>query len=171
MFGQSGISLRPLHLKVNDNMHFDRLVLVVIARVSRYRGRAARATIQSADRRRGIWCVALSDFTMRRSRRNQAVTLTDDRCGSAVFSRAGESYLVLANLDQSPREITCVLHPEKLPYPLLRPSSATRLAMISAPDGNPSQPAAPGLDVRALVGEGTRIEIPAADAIVTRASQ
>ena len=35
----------------------------------------------------------------------------------------GEAYLLLANLDQSPREVTCVLHPEKLPHPLAQPAS------------------------------------------------
>ena len=59
--------------------------------------------------------------------RNEAVTLSHDRCAAAVYSRPGEAYLLLANLDQDPHEVTCVLHPEKLPYPLAHPVAATRL--------------------------------------------
>ena len=33
--------------------------------------------------------------------RNQAVTLSHPRCASAVYSRPGEAYLLLANLDQN----------------------------------------------------------------------
>ena len=98
--------------------------------------------------------------------RNQAVTLSDARCASAVYSRAGEAYLLLANLDESPREVTCVLHPEQLPYPLAHPVAAVRLPASAAPSGNRDQTDAPGLDVRQLIGEGLRITIPGDDAIL-----
>ena len=88
---------------------------------------------------------------------NQAVTLSDARCASAVYSRTGEAYLLLANLDQKPREVTCVLHPEELPCPLAKPIAANRLA--------PEQPAV-GLDIRQLVGEGLAIQLPGDTAIL-----
>ncbi|OHB70136.1 MAG: hypothetical protein A2V70_04840 [Planctomycetes bacterium RBG_13_63_9] len=98
--------------------------------------------------------------------RNPAVTLSDTRCASAVYSRPGEACLLLANLDQSPREVTCVLHPEKLPYPLPSPVAATRLAAIAATaDGQPQRDASP-LDLRQLVGQGLKITIPGDDAIL-----
>ena len=98
--------------------------------------------------------------------RNQAVTLSDARCASAVYSRAGEAYLLLANLDQSPREVTCVLHPDKLPHPLAQPATAIRLPAPAAPSGNPDQRDAASLDVRQLIGEGVKITIPGDDAIL-----
>ena len=98
--------------------------------------------------------------------RNQAVTLSDARCASAVYSRAGEAYLLLANLDQTPREVTCVLHPDKLPHPLAQPATALRLPAPAAPSGNPDQRDASVLDVRQLIGEGVKITIPGDDAIL-----
>lgn len=89
--------------------------------------------------------------------RNQAVSLSDARCASAIYSRAGEAWLLLANLDQDAKEITCALHPEKLPYPLERPAEATRM-----------EPGAAGakLDVRQLVGEGLKLTLPGDGAVL-----
>jgi len=98
--------------------------------------------------------------------RNQAVTLSDARCASAVYSRADEAYLLLANLDQAPREVTCVLHPDKLPHPLTQPATAVRLPAPAAASGSPDQPDATVLDVRQLVGPGVKITIPGDDAIL-----
>jgi len=92
--------------------------------------------------------------------RNQAVSLSDARCAPAVYSRPGEAWLLLANLDQDAKEITCALHPEKLPYPLERPAAATKLASGSAPAGGPDDAAASKLDVRQLVGEGLKLTLP-----------
>jgi hypothetical protein len=89
--------------------------------------------------------------------RNQAVTLSDACCASAVYSRPGEAYLLLANLDQNQREVTCTLHPERLPCPLTKPAAASRFV--------PERPAV-SLDVRQLVGEGLKIELPGDDAIL-----
>lgn len=100
--------------------------------------------------------------------RNQAVTVSATRCASAVYSRAGEAYLLLANLDGSPREVTCVLHPEKLPYPIAHPVTAVRLPALTAPSGAKDAPDAASLDVRQLIGEGLRIGIPGDDAILIR---
>ena len=98
--------------------------------------------------------------------RNQAVTLSDARCASAVYSRPGEAYVLLANLEADPREVTCVVHPEKLPHPLASPASATRLAVTAASAGNVVPSDAANLNVRELVGEGLKITIPGDDAIV-----
>ena len=92
--------------------------------------------------------------------RNQAVTLSHDRCAAAVYSRPGEAYLLVANLDQDPREVTCVLHPEKLPHPLARPVGAAAVT-----SGNRD---ASSLNVRQLIGEGLKITIPGDDAILIR---
>jgi hypothetical protein len=103
--------------------------------------------------------------------RNQAVTLSEARCGSAVYSRPGEAYLLLANLDQSPREVNCVLHPEKLPCPLAKPAAAMRLASGAAGTGSSAQQATVSLDVGQLVGEGLKIEIPGDGAVLVQVRQ
>jgi len=99
--------------------------------------------------------------------RNQAVSLSDRRCAAAIYSRPGEAYLLLANLDQDPKEVTCTLHPEKLPHPLDHPAAATKLvAGPSAPAGGPGSGAALKLDVRQLVGEGLKLTLPGDNAIL-----
>jgi hypothetical protein len=96
--------------------------------------------------------------------RNEAISLSERRCAAAVYSRPGESWVLLANLDATPREVNCVVHPEKLPYPLPRLSSAARLALPPA-DANSG---AVELDPGALAHEGLKLTIPAAEAIVLR---
>ena len=88
------------------------------------------------------------------------MTLSDDRCASAVYSRPGEAYLLLANLGQSLREVTCVLHPERLPYPLAHP--------VAARVTDPGERDVPSLDVSQLLGKGLTIEIPGDDAILVQ---
>jgi hypothetical protein len=91
--------------------------------------------------------------------RNTAVTLSDSRCASAIYSRPGEAYLFLANLEQGAKEVTCRLVPERLPHPLARPSTITRL-----PTGGPKSASA-NLSVRPLLGEGLKLTIPGDGAI------
>jgi hypothetical protein len=98
--------------------------------------------------------------------RNQAVTLSHVRCAAAVYSRPEDAYLLLANLDPSPHEVTCVLHPEKLPHPLAKPTRATRLAETAASAGSRAPGDASSLDVRQLIGEGLKLTIPGDDAIL-----
>ena len=98
--------------------------------------------------------------------RNRAVTLSDARCATALYSRPGEAYLLLANLEADPREVTCVLHPERLPHPLASLTSATRLAASAAWAGNRVPSDAASLNVHQLVGEGLKITIPGDDAIL-----
>lgn len=85
--------------------------------------------------------------------RNQAVTLSDDRCASAVYSRPGQAWALLANLDGEAKEITCAVHPEKLPCPMERLTSAKWLGATPG-----------GLDAEALV-EGAKLRL-APDEIV-----
>ncbi len=98
--------------------------------------------------------------------RNQAVTLSHPRCAAAVYSRPGEAYLLLANLDPEPREVTCVLDLQELPYPLPSPTSATRLAATADRSDSQVPTEASSLNVQQLVGEGLKIAIPGDDAIL-----
>jgi hypothetical protein len=98
--------------------------------------------------------------------RNQAVTLSAARCDSAIYSRPGEAFLLLANLDESPREVTCVLRPDRLPHPLAQPEVATRLPAPAASSGSADPPAPLDLDVRQLTGQGVQVTIPGAGAIL-----
>ncbi|MHB8971221.1 MAG: DUF6259 domain-containing protein [Pirellulaceae bacterium] len=98
--------------------------------------------------------------------RNQAVTLSDARCAAAVYSRPGEASVLLANLEAEPREVTCVLHLDKLPHPLASPTRATRLVATAAGAGSSVPSEATSLDIRQLVGEGLQITIPGDDAIL-----
>ncbi|OGD21390.1 MAG: hypothetical protein A2W03_06525 [Candidatus Aminicenantes bacterium RBG_16_63_16] len=95
--------------------------------------------------------------------RNTAVSLSERTCGAAVYSRPGEAYLLLANLDKAPREVTCALRPEKLPYPLAKLSEAALVAASPASAGEP-----PALDVRGLVSEGVKLNIPGDGAVFIR---
>jgi hypothetical protein len=100
--------------------------------------------------------------------RNQAVTLSQARCASAVYCRPGEAFIFLANLDQTPREVNCVLHPEKLPYPLARPTAAIRTGATGAAPGGRDQQNAPTLDVRQLLGPGLKVALPGDGGVVIR---
>jgi len=100
--------------------------------------------------------------------RNAAVRLSHPRCGAAVYSRPGEAYLLLANLDPDPREVTCLLHPDKLPHPLALPVAAAGVAAGKA--GAAGAREASSLDARLLTGEGLKIVIPGDDALLIRVS-
>jgi hypothetical protein len=74
--------------------------------------------------------------------------------------------LLLANLEGSPREVTCRLRPERLPHPLAHPAAAMRLSATAAAAGSQEPPDAATLDIRQLIGEGLKITIPGDDAIL-----
>ena len=103
--------------------------------------------------------------------RSPAVSLSHPRCAAAVYSKPGEACLLLANLDPSPREVTCVLHPEKLPfpYPADRPMTATQLA-VSPAAASPPQTATP-LDAGQITGRGMKITLPGDGAVLVRVKQ
>ena len=98
--------------------------------------------------------------------RNQAVSLSDNRCASAIYSRPGEAYLLLANLEKNAREVRCRVRPEKLPYPLPSPEAATVLGGITGTSQVSEKSTAPDLNVRQLIGEGAQIALPADGAIL-----
>jgi hypothetical protein len=95
--------------------------------------------------------------------RNQAVTLAGKRCAAAVYSRPGQSYILLANLDQEPQQIRCRIQPGRLAYPLGNLGSAS----VLGGDGD-SQPAPRTLDVRQLISEGVPISVPATSAVLLK---
>lgn len=98
--------------------------------------------------------------------RNQAVTLSDARCASAVYSRPGTAYLLLANLEPDPREVTCVLHPDQLPHPLASPQHAIRMTANTVDAASADHDGGPSLDLQQLTGDGLKITLPGDDAIL-----
>jgi hypothetical protein len=98
--------------------------------------------------------------------RNPAVSLTGNRCASAVYSRPGESYVILANLNQAAQDVRCVVRPERLPHPLRSPAAAALLRGGSS--GEPDRIASQSLEVRQLIGEGVVIPLPGDSAVLLR---
>ncbi len=89
--------------------------------------------------------------------RNRVVNLDGHPSAfSAVYSKAGEAYILLANLKRAPRTVRCVLAPEKLvpPLPFL-----TRAEIV---DGGRRLV----LDAKRLTTEGEEIRLPATGAIL-----
>ncbi len=115
--------------------------------------------------------------------RNKAVSLSDKICASAVYSRPGEAYLLLVNLGQEKQEVTCVLHPEKLPCPLGKVGRAEIVATNGASSEGPEDQAnvsltrssvlqvSVPLDAAALVTTGIKVTIPGDGAIVIHIKQ
>jgi hypothetical protein len=98
--------------------------------------------------------------------RNQAVTIRGAHSASAIYSRLDESWLVLGNLNDSAQEILCVLHPDKLPYPLSSVTTATLLPSSSASTNLGDSPAPIPLDAQQLTGAGLTLTIPPDSAIL-----
>jgi hypothetical protein len=94
--------------------------------------------------------------------RNPAVVLSPSSgCASAVYSRPGQAYVLLANTHAAPQDVQCVVFPERLPYPLTSLASA-RLAAgprrtADAGDANDTRV----LDARQLTRDGVSLAIPA----------
>ena len=100
--------------------------------------------------------------------RNRAVSLSDARCGAAVYSKPDEAYVLLANLGEASREVACTLHPEHLPHPLSDPTTAAVVAARSGSGAGPEAGSAANLDMRPLLGAGLRITIPGDGALLIR---
>ena len=100
--------------------------------------------------------------------RNQAVTIRGARTGSAIYSRPGESWLVLANLDETTQEVSCVVHPDKLPYPLSSVASATLFTSSNTATNLSGQPAPRPLDAQHFTGSGLTLTIPPDSAVLVR---
>jgi hypothetical protein len=92
--------------------------------------------------------------------RNQAVSLDAPHCASAIYSRAGESYILLGNLEKNPRTVRCRVNPDKLPYPVTSPNSATLMSGTGTTPGD-GKASSQDLDVRQLVGPGLEVTLPA----------
>jgi hypothetical protein len=59
--------------------------------------------------------------------RNRAVSIEGSDCCSAVYSRPGESYILLGNFNEKPVNVRCTLESEKLPWPISDLGSAEYL--------------------------------------------
>lgn len=93
--------------------------------------------------------------------RTQAVSLSDPHCAVAVYSRPGEAYILLANLESQAREVTCKVHPDKLPHALpagLTAATIVQSAATSKPAG--AKDGALKLDAGKLTADGVKITIP-----------
>jgi hypothetical protein len=105
--------------------------------------------------------------------RNSAVRIDGRRCGSAVYSRPNEAYVLLANLDKEAQEVNCVIRPDRLPHPMPRFTSATVLRrnpeVASNVGGNTSTGLSMNtLDAAALAGTGVRVALPPDGALLIR---
>jgi hypothetical protein len=99
--------------------------------------------------------------------RNEAVALKGGHCASAVYSRPGEAYLVLANLEENNEEPHCVVRTGNLPCPIPNLRTAT-LIRTGAAQASGSAPSESALDAKALTTDGVRIPIPGDTAVLVR---
>jgi len=88
--------------------------------------------------------------------RNKAVRVDNKDNISAVYSRPGEAYILLANLEAEPRKITCTINPQDLSYPLSSISSCEILSKGESIE----------LDASKLADSGESITIPADDVVL-----
>jgi len=97
--------------------------------------------------------------------RNQAVSLAGDRCATAIYSRPGEAYALLSNLQDHSLEVRCVVRPQHLPHPLpgITHAAIIRDAARAASGDLESGPRE--LDATALVGPGVPLTL-APDSLV-----
>jgi hypothetical protein len=90
--------------------------------------------------------------------RNQAVKLDSPDCISAVYSRAGESWVLLGNPSQQPRRVRFRISPADRPVPLRTVGSVQQI------EGSTTI----SLDASRASGEGESISIPAEGAVLLR---
>jgi hypothetical protein len=93
--------------------------------------------------------------------RNQVVTLDGVRCASAIYSRPGEAYLLLGNLERTAQEVRCIVQPKNLPRPLAAPVAATVWGAATGTNGVAQPSDKRNLDVGQLIGEGAKVTLPA----------
>lgn len=82
--------------------------------------------------------------------RNRAVRLDHDDCISAVYSRPGHAYILLANLTPSAKTVSCTIDSTALKYPM----ASVRTAKL-VPGGKSSN-----LKTGRLIGAGEKISLP-----------
>lgn len=98
--------------------------------------------------------------------RNTAARLEGTRCGAAIYSRPGEAYLILGNLQPEPQTVRCVVDPAKFPHPLVSPTAAVVVGAEPA-SGSATPATEPGkLDIPRLLGAGVELRLPADGALV-----
>jgi len=104
--------------------------------------------------------VPLGDLTRYRFEdwRNQAVRLDSPECISAVYSREGESWVLLGNPSSQPRRVSFRISPADLPVPLRAVGSVEQM------EGGLTI----RLDASRASGEGESISIPAEGAVLLR---
>jgi len=83
--------------------------------------------------------------------RNPAVSIDRENTVSAVYSKEGEAYILLANLDEDAKTVSCTVAPERLPNPL---SLVAEAEVIGNHNRLP-------LDSRKLTSAGEEIRLPA----------
>ncbi len=83
--------------------------------------------------------------------RNNAVKLYGQDCTSAVYSRSGEAYVLLANFNSEPTKVICTIKPANLSYPL---SSISSCGIVGEGESK-------GLDVKKIVSTGEKLTLPA----------
>lgn len=90
--------------------------------------------------------------------RNRAVKLDVPDCISAVYSREGESWILLGNPNPEPRQVRCRVSPTELPMPLRSVGSVRLMDRGRSTD----------LDAASLSGAGQSVSIPADGAVLLR---
>jgi hypothetical protein len=98
--------------------------------------------------------------------RNQALTVRGERCASAIYSRPNESWLVVGNLEEITREVSCTLKPEKLPYPLSSIAAATLVPCDNTSTNSNNKVVSVPLDAHQLTGGGLTLQIPPGNAVL-----
>jgi hypothetical protein len=96
--------------------------------------------------------------------RNAAVFLTGERCASAVYSRPGESWLLLVNYGKEPQQIQCRVDPGKLPHPLSNVRSLEVMSHTRAIAPESLQ----ALNPEALIGPGIKLLLDSDSAVLLR---
>lgn len=98
--------------------------------------------------------------------RNSVVSLGHPRCASAIYSRPGEAFVLIANLTMAAHQVHCRLRMDRLPYPLDSAKSAVVLEGSPRSAGSSTSKTSVSLDVRQLAGDGAAIQIPATNAVL-----
>ena len=73
---------------------------------------------------------------------------------------------MLANLDEAVQEVSCVLHPDKLPYPLSSIATATLLPSSNTSTNLSDKTTPHPLDAKQLTGGGVTLTIPPDSAVL-----
>lgn len=98
--------------------------------------------------------------------RNEAVRVDGRRCGSTVYSRPGEAWIVLANMAEKAQEVRLRISPEKLPSPLSQVASATLERTFGDSTGTRESPVT--LDAAQLSRDGVPLKLPGTAAVLLR---